>query len=105
MDNGKLYYSINEVAAMIGVTTVTLRYWESQFKELKPTRGGKSVRLYTQDDIALLKQIYHLTKECGFTLEGTRDQLRAGKRDANRDQVISDLKEVRQFLVELKETL
>ncbi len=105
MTQEKLYYSINEVADLLGVTPVTLRYWESQFKELKPVRGGRSMRRYTQSDVELLQRIYHLTKECGFTIEGTRAQLHSDKLDTKKEKVIADLKEVRQFLVDLKELL
>ncbi len=105
MEQEKLYYSIHEVANLLRVTPVTLRYWESQFKELKPARGGRSTRHYTQSDIELLQRIYHLTKECGFTIEGTRSQLQSDKLDTKKEKVIADLKEVRQFLVDLKELL
>ncbi len=105
MEQEKLYYSIHEVAERLGVTPVTLRYWESQFKELKPARGGRSMRHYSQSDIELLQRIYRLTKECGFTIEGTRAQLQSDKLDIKKEKVIADLKEVRQFLVDLKELL
>lgn len=105
MEDGKLYHNINEVADMLGVSAVTLRYWESQFKELKPSRGMKGTRLYSQEDIIILKRIYHLTKECGFTLEGARDQLHGDKIDTQKEKAIADLKDVRQFLVDLKNEL
>ncbi len=104
MEKERLYYSINEVAEYIGVKPPTLRYWEQQFKELKPSRGKRN-RHYTQHDIKLLQRIYHLTKECGFTIEGTRIQLQNDKLDAQKDKIVSDLKEVRQFLSDTKELL
>ncbi|MDY5969151.1 MAG: MerR family transcriptional regulator [Bacteroidales bacterium] len=101
----KLYYNINEVSAMLDTPASTLRFWEKEFKELKPARGGKGSRQYTANDIALLRRIVHYTKDCGFTLEGTREQLRGNQGDGQKERVISDLKEVRKFLVSLKETL
>lgn len=101
----KLYYTINEVSKMLDVSASTLRFWEREFKELNPARGGRGVRRYAAGDIDLLRRIVHYTKDCGFTLEGTREQLRGSSSDQQRERVIADLKEVRKFLVGLKETL
>lgn len=97
----KLYYSISEVAEMLGVSQSLLRYWETVFNELKPSKNARGVRMYKQEDIDLLRRIHHLTKERGLTLEGTREQLRSGD-GADNMHVIETLKELRTFLVELK---
>ena len=97
----KLYYSISEVAEMLGVSQSLLRYWETEFSELKPNKNARGVRMYKQEDIDLLRRIHHLTKERGLTLEGTREQLRTAD-DTDNMQVIDTLKELRAFLVDLK---
>ena len=97
----KLYYSISEVAEMLGVSQSLLRYWETEFSELKPSKNARGVRMYRQEDIELLRRIHHLTKERGLTLEGTREQLRNSD-DTDNLQVIDTLKELRAFLVDLK---
>lgn len=74
----KLYYSIKEVAEMLNVNASLLRYWESEFSQLRPRKTAGGSRAYTEKDIALLREIYRLTKECGFTLEGARQQLKKG---------------------------
>ena len=111
----KLYYSISEVAATMGVNTSTLRFWEKEFKWINPHKNARGVRLYTVDDIALLKRIQYLTRDCRYTLEGARDQLRQERREAlttlregsydERRIMQESLMEVRSFLVSLKETL
>lgn len=102
---GKLYYSIGEVAEMLGVNTSVLRFWESEFKELKPAKNKKGTRSYTQQDIELLKRIHYLTKECGLTLEGARQQLKSDKAPDRNMQVVDTLKELKNFLVQMKQNL
>ena len=72
----KLFWSIGEVAAELGVNTSLIRYWEKEFGNIRPKRTGKGDRLYTRKEIDLLKRIQHLVKEKGFTLQGAREQLR-----------------------------
>ena len=70
--NHKLYYSIKEVAAEIGVNESTLRYWESEFPQINPKKGGNNVRQYTREDIEAVRTVHHLVKERGMTLAGAR---------------------------------
>ena len=101
----KLYHSIGEVARMLNVNPSVLRFWETQFPSIQPHKNKKGTRYYTDDDIDLLRQIYHLTRECGYTLEGARERLRLSD-DIDRDkQLVKTLTEARQFLVDLKEYL
>ncbi len=62
-DIEKLYYSIGEVADMLGVNASLLRYWESEFPELQVRKDRNGVRLFTKQDIETVKSIYHLVKE------------------------------------------
>lgn len=101
----KLFYTINEVAQMLNVNPSLLRYWETEFSMLKPYKNKKGTRRYTQGDIELLRRIYYLTKECGFTLDGAREQLKRGGGTGDKMQVIRSLHEVRDFLVQLKEEM
>ena len=101
----KLYHSIGEVSQMLHVNPSLLRFWETEFPTIKPHKNKKGTRYYTDDDIDLLRQIYHLTRECGYTLEGARERLRLSD-DIDRDkQLVKTLTEARQFLVDLKEYL
>ena len=99
----KLYYSIGEVAAMLDVAPSVLRFWESEFDCIKPVKNKRGTRSYTARDIELLRRIHYLTRECGYTLEGAREQMRTRPVDDPKMELVNNLTAVRQFLVELKE--
>ena len=104
----KLYYSIHEVADMLGpgVNESTLRYWEKEFEQLAPRKAGRGVRQYTQKDIDLLKLIYHLVKEKGMTLKGAKSRLAVNKEKTDKNfEVIERLKQIRQELMDMKQAL
>jgi len=102
----KLYYSIGEVAKMFDVNTSLIRFWEKEFDILKPKKNKKGNRLFTQKDVDNLKVIYHLVKERGFTLDGAKKKLRENKGDTiQNEQIVERLKEIRGFLVELRDNL
>ena len=106
----KLFYTMGEVAEMFDVNQSLLRYWESQFKILRPKRNKKGNRLFTQEDIRNLKLIYHLVKERGMTLEGAKKALRGaqtdGGSDMNRDaELMERLQRIRSLLEEVREDL
>jgi len=76
----KLYYTIGEVSAMLGVNASLIRFWEKEFPALKPKKNKKGNRLFTKADIHHLREIYHWVKEQGFTLEGARKKMLADKK-------------------------
>lgn len=102
---GKLYYSIGEVAQMLHVNASLLRYWESEFDCIRPTKNKKGNRYYTQKTIDTLRRIQHLTKDCGYTLEGAREQLRHKGNEDDKKQLIETLTEIKSFLESLRQTL
>jgi DNA-binding transcriptional MerR regulator len=75
----KQYFSISEVADMLGVNASLLRFWEKEFKQIKPKTNSRGKRSYRAKDIEILRAIYVLVKEQGFTLEGARKALSARK--------------------------
>lgn len=102
----KLYYSIGEVAKTLNVNVSLIRFWEKEFEILKPKKNKKGNRMFTVKDYDNLKIIYHLVKERGFTLEGAKKKLKENKKDTTDNfEIISRLKEIRSFLVELKKGL
>ena len=101
----KLYYTIGEVAEMLGEPQSVLRFWETEFDCFRPVKNRRGSRSYTAHDIELLRRIHYLTRECRYTLEGAREQLRQRPVEDPRMEVINNLQQVRKFLVELKETL
>ncbi|MBR1799334.1 MAG: MerR family transcriptional regulator [Bacteroidales bacterium] len=104
MEN-KLYYSIKEVAQMLDVNPSVLRFWETEFDCIRPVKNKKGNRSYTQHDIELLRRIHYLTRQCGYTLEGAREQMRIRPVDDPQMQIIRQLEDVRSFLVDLKDVL
>jgi len=76
----KLYYSIAEVSKIVDLAPHVLRYWESQFAQLKPKRMGTGRRHYRPGDIKLILLIKHLLYEEGYTLEGAKKRLNGMKR-------------------------
>lgn len=105
MEEGKLYYSITEVSKELGVNSSLLRYWETEFDCIRPHKNKRGSRSYTLQDIELLRRIQHLTKDCGFTIDGAREQLRHNNTLDEKMQLVNSLNQIRTFLVDLKEML
>ena len=75
----KLYYSIGEVAEMLGVSETLLRYWEKEFPTITPKKSGRNIRQYSQEDIEQVRLIHHLVKVKGMKLAAARKALRNSK--------------------------
>lgn len=103
----KLYYTIGEAAEVIGESVSLVRYWSDNFSRfLKPHRNAKGNRLYTADDIEVLKQIYHLVKVNGMTLSGASKKMHEDRKSVeSRVKAVDSLKAIRQQLVEIRKTL
>ena len=96
---GKLYWTIGEVAEQLGVNTSMLRYWEKEFGMLRPKRTNKGDRLYTQDDIRIVRTIHELLKDRGFTIQGAKEHLRGAVKQ------VDATAEVRERLVHIRAEL
>jgi len=72
----KLYFSISEVAEMTGVKPHVLRYWESEFPDLRPKKNRAGNRSYREKDIKMVMTIRDLLYQQGFTIQGARMQLK-----------------------------
>ena len=102
----KLFYPIGEVAQMYGVNISLIRFWENEFDILKPKKNKKGNRMFTKTDLGNLDVIFHLVKERGFTLDGAKKKLKENKKDTiDNISIIKKLKEIRIFLVDLREEL
>jgi DNA-binding transcriptional MerR regulator len=73
------YRTIAEVAAELGVATHVLRFWESKFAQLKPTKQSGGRRFYKPEDVALLKYIQQLLYRDGYTIRGVQAALKQTK--------------------------
>ena len=105
--NPKLYYSIKEVAQLVGVNESTLRYWETEFPNLKPkTVALTKVRQYTEKDIEEIKVIYNLIKVRGFKIAAARKYMHENRENVDKSSdILDNLTNVRDQLLELKKHL
>lgn len=71
----KLYYSIGEVSKVTELNQYVLRYWETEFKQLNPSKNKAGNRTYRQKDIDLILRIKDLLYNQKFTIEGARNML------------------------------
>ncbi|NJB84773.1 DNA-binding transcriptional MerR regulator [Lewinella marina] len=102
-DDLKRYYSIGEVAKKLDVNTSLIRFWENEFSHIKPNKNSRGDRRFTKENIQQLREVYHLVRERGFTLDGARKEIAAGgKTDNGKQQVIDSLLKVRRRLEELQ---
>lgn len=122
----KLYYSIGEVAELTALKPYVLRYWETEFPALKPTKNRAGNRIYKDKDIKVLFHIKYLLYDQKYTIEGARNQLNSANFedmvDASNpnlkiakskpsngadsdDKLVNVISELRKGLLELKEML
>lgn len=102
----KVYYSIGELAEMFKVNTSLIRFWEKEFDIIKPHKNKKGNRLFTKEDIDNFHIIYHLVKERGLTLKGAKMKLKENREDTiNNFQVIKSLNDIKEILLEIRESL
>jgi DNA-binding transcriptional MerR regulator len=110
----KLYFRIGEVAGLVGVEPHVLRYWEREFRSIRPTKSAKGQRVYSRRDVENLMRVRELLYGEGFTIAGARKRLRekgVEPRDPGdstevaharmRDQLQTLKEEVEAFLQEL----
>ena len=109
----KLYYRIGEVESITGVPAYVLRYWESEFKLLRPKKNSAGQRMYRHRDLDLVKRIKTLLYDERLTLEGAKkrllaesrkggEQLELGMREAS---YAAALRRIREHLVGLRAKL
>ncbi|MER2998379.1 MerR family transcriptional regulator [Pontibacter populi] len=102
----KQYYTIGEVAAMFDVAASLIRFWETEFEQLRPKKNKKGNRQYTKQDIETLRTVYHLVKERGYTIQGAKDVMKnKSVQTKDKMEIIDSLEKVRSFLVGIKNQL
>ena len=83
----KLYYSIGEVSEMTNLKSYVLRYWETEFSQLKPPKNRAGNRTYRQKDIEVILNIKDLLYKKKFTIDGERVVLQ------EKDKIVSESKD------------
>jgi DNA-binding transcriptional MerR regulator len=103
----KLYYTIGEIADLLGENTSLVRFWAQKFPDfIKPARNKKGNRLFTADDVSNFKLIYYLVKERGMTLEGALNRMKDNKDGVDRRvDVIESLTGIKERLQEIQKMI
>lgn len=81
----KLYFRIGEVARLCEVPAYVLRFWESEFPQLRPNKGGTGQRLYRRRDVEMALRVKSLLKEEGYTIPGARAVMKSEFRGKEND--------------------
>ena len=103
LNQEKKYYSITEVAELCKVKAHTLRFWEKEFKDLRPITRKGNRRYYRNADIELIKQIHSLLYQEGMTIAGAKRNLKSSFKEQRKDGRIQNmLKDLERLLVEIK---
>lgn len=98
-DLNKKYYKIRDVADFIGVPSATLRYWETEFPEINPSRTPTGIRQYTPEDIETLRIIHYLIRVKGLKVEAAKQQLKINRNNISKKlRVINELLDLRSEL-------
>jgi DNA-binding transcriptional MerR regulator len=106
----KLYFRIGEVAELVGVEPHVLRYWEREFRTIRPTKSAKGQRVYSRRDVENLMRVRELLYREGFTIAGAKKKLGRGEDEAEavasgvaraRDELVAMRSEIETFLEEL----
>src|SRR5258706_15607165 len=101
----KLYFRIGEVATLCRLPAYVLRFWESEFPQLKPVKGSTGQRMYRRKDVEAVLRIKQLLYEEGFTIAGARQQLRVESKNQAPlpfpSAAVGDLKRLRHGLEEI----
>ncbi len=102
----KQYYSIGEVAAMFKVNTSLIRFWETEFTEIRPRKNKKGDRSFSPMDIKIIQLIHFLLRQKKLTIEGAKEYLKAHNKDGNAKlEMIRSMEKIKAFLLELKARL
>ena len=93
--NDKRYFRIGEVSRIVGVEPYVLRYWESEFPQIRPQRADTNQRTYQKKDLEVILEVKRLLYEEKLTIEGARRRLKQGvsKNGVSQEQILKELKE------------
>ena len=99
----KKYFSITEVSELCEIKSNTLRFWEKEFKHLKPVTRKGNRRYYQKEDIRLIKKIRALLYEDGMTITGAKRSLQSSTQEDGQDTEMKTLlKDLKDLLIKIK---
>jgi DNA-binding transcriptional MerR regulator len=92
----RVFYRIREVCTLTGLRPHILRYWEQEFKDIRPTKSTRGQRLYRKRDVEAIVTIKKLLYEKGFTIDGARRYMNSQKHVV--DEIKEELAEIMDIL-------
>ena len=98
----KLYYRIGEVSEIVGVEPHVLRYWETEFRSIRPQKSRTGQRIYSRRDVDKLIKVKELLYSHGFTIAGARKRLREGGAEPETQQPVVAAPEVKRAGAQLR---
>ena len=103
----KFYFKIGEVSRIAGIPAYVLRFWETEFKQIKPKRTDSGQRLYRRQDVMLVLQIKQLLYDRRFTIEGARQYLKkkSNHDDKAQESVFRDIADIREELMRIRDLI
>jgi DNA-binding transcriptional MerR regulator len=101
--SSKLFYRIGEVSRLTGLEQYVLRYWETEFPQIKPDKGRSGQRLYTTKDLNTILHIKALLYKEGYTIAGARKKLNGRSDDSNIEAAIEVAKKELREILEILE--
>jgi len=103
----KIFFSIREVSELCSVEPHVLRYWETEFKHIRPVKKSGNRRFYRHRDVYAVLQIKHLLYDLNFTIRGAKKRLMSGDLNDIVDQqdVKTSLRMIREELLSARDLL
>lgn len=80
-DDLKKWFTVTEVSEMLDIPSTVLRYWETEFEQLKPRKNKYGKRMYNHEDIELLKKLRYLLRVKKYTIKGAKDALKTQEKE------------------------
>lgn len=103
----KMYYGIREASKLTDLPAHVLRYWESEFKELKPKKNRAGNRIYREADIELILELKTLLHDQRYTIEGARQELKTRREagslgtEGKKDRLLREIRQTCQEVLRL----
>jgi len=103
MNGEKKYYRIGEVSEILGIKPHVLRYWESEFPEIKPIKSRSNHRMYKRVDLDILKQVKKLLYEEGYTIKGAKSKIKELSAERSREDIERIIPSIKNIVKSLRE--
>ncbi len=88
-------YKIGQAAALLGIKPYVLRFWESEFEQIRPVRTPSGQRAYTEETIEVVRRVKHLLWEEKLTIDGAKKALEGDRRSGLLQEIASELRAIR----------